>query len=271
MTALRLALRAPPPMRLDLSPLVPERLAGLDEAAIARIELGTARAPARVGDVFDVRMGNAEHVAIEGSSERFDFVGAGMSGGTLTIEGDAGYCVGRRLKGGKLTIRGNAGGWAASGLRGGVFEIRGDTGPMLGAPLAGEPAGMAGGVALVRGSAGERAGDRMRRGLIVIEGEAGEAAGSRMLAGTLVVCRRTGPMPGYLMRRGTLLLAEADLPPTFVRAGGTTPVFLRLLARTLAEVSETAAQLAARADSRLVGDMATLGKGEVLLPGNVGG
>jgi formylmethanofuran dehydrogenase subunit C len=265
MTALRFVLRASPPTRLDLSPLIPGRLAGLDQAAVARIELGTARASVRVGDVFGLHMGDAEQVAIEGGSERFDFLGAGMNGGSLLLEGDAGYCAGRRLSGGKLEIRGSAGAWAASGLGGGALEIHGDTGPMLGAPLAGERAGMAGGSVVVRGSAGERAGDRMRRGLIVIEGAAGEAAGSRMLAGTLAVCGRAGPMPGYLMRRGTLLLAEADLPPTFVRAGGAPPVFRHLLARALAEVSQLAAQLAGRAESRFLGDMATLGKGEILL------
>jgi formylmethanofuran dehydrogenase subunit C len=265
MTALRLVLRAPPPTRLDLSPLIPERLAGLSESAIAGIELGAARASVRVGDAFALRMGDAEHVAIEGGSERFDYVGADMRAGTLTLEGDAGHCAGRKLRGGRLTIRGNTGGWAASGLRGGVLAIHGNTGPRLGAPLAGEPAGMAGGLALVRGRAGERAGDRMRRGVIVIEGDADEAPGSRMLAGTLVVCGKAGPLAGYLMRRGTLLLAEADLSPTFILANGAVTAFQRLLARRLAEISQAAAQLAARARHRFLGDMATLGKGEVLL------
>ena len=115
MTALRFVLRFPPPMRLDLSPLIPERLARMEASAIERIELGSARASVRVGDVFRLQTGEAPRVTIEGGSERFDFLGAEMSSGEVLLDGEAGYAAGRRMAGGRLEIRGDAGGWAGSG------------------------------------------------------------------------------------------------------------------------------------------------------------
>jgi len=263
---MRFTLRAPPEQRLDLSPLVPDRLAGLDQAAIERIGLNTTRAALCVGDVFTVRMGDVARIAFDGGSERFDNVGASLSAGEIVVEGDAGQFAGRRMSGGRLEIRGNAGGWAASGLRGGRMDIHGDAGERLGGPASGEVAGMAGGTVVVRGSVGERAGDRMRRGLIVVEGDAAGWPGSRMIAGTLVVCGKAGVLPGYLMRRGTLVLGRAEaLAPTFVPTGGAPTVFLHLLAAALRPVSETAARLAAAPLQRLMGDMAALGMGEMLV------
>jgi len=269
MTALRLTLRGEPKQRLDLSPLVPDRLAGLSQGEIERLPLGTARALVSVGDAFLVAMGDAaELVAIEGGSSLLDCVGEGMASGVLVLDGDAGLRAGRGMLGGRLEVRGSAGHRAASGLRGGEVVITGDCGDFLGGPLAGEVEGMAGGTVAVRGSAGARAGDRLRRGLIVVEGCAGDLAGSRMIAGTVVVCGGAGAMPGSLMRRGSLLLGggAAALAPTFVPTGiATGGVFEALLVRALARVSPAAAALAGLPTRRFAGDMASLGKGEILL------
>lgn len=264
---MRFTLRAPPDQRLDLSPLTPDRLADLDVKAVERLALNTTRAPLCVADIFRVRGGNADQIAIEGGSARFDYVGRGMTRGELVVEGDAGFAAGRDMGGGRLQIRGNVGPWAASGLRAGQIDIAGDAGERLGGPLAGERLGMAGGVVVVGGNAGERAGDRLRRGLIVIEGAAGRSPASRMIAGTLIVCGDAGGLPGYLMRRGTLVLARAPdpMPPTFVAVGGDGLVFLRLLARTLLAMSPRAARLLRGPIRRFAGDMAVLGKGEMLV------
>jgi formylmethanofuran dehydrogenase subunit C len=264
----RFTLRTAPDQRVDLSPLTPDRLSGLAPPAIERIALNTTRAALCVADLFRVRARDPARVLIEGGSARFDGVGAGMSGGEVLLDGEAGLYAGRAMQGGRLEIRGNAGDWAASGLRGGELEIVGDAGERLGGPLPGEREGMAGGTVIVRGSVGARAGDRLRRGLVVIEGDAGASPASRMLAGTLIVCGKAGALAGYLMRRGTLILAEPpeSLPPTFVAAGGGDLVFVRLLARMLEPDSRRAAQLLAGRMRRFAGDTAVLGKGEILLP-----
>jgi formylmethanofuran dehydrogenase subunit C len=263
---MRLTLRIEPKQRLDLSPLIPERLAGVDKAAVERIGLGTHRAPCAVADVFRVRAGDPSQLVFEGGSPRLDGIGTGMSTGNILVEGNVGARLGRAMRGGRIMVSGNAGPYAASGLHGGEIEIGGGAGDFLGGPLAGEVAGMAGGLVVVRGSAGARAGDRLRRGIVIVEGSAGEAPGSRMVAGTLIVCGGAGPLPGYLMRRGTLILGQCEPLPTFAANGAPAPVFIRLLARAVEEYSRRAARLILRSARRYAGDMATLGKGELLLP-----
>ena len=59
MTGLTFRKREEPAERLDLSPLTPSRLAGMAERDIAALAVGTSRMGLRVGDVFDVAMGDA--------------------------------------------------------------------------------------------------------------------------------------------------------------------------------------------------------------------
>ncbi len=264
---LRFLRRAEPDRRLDLSPLIPERLAGLSLAEIATLPLDTGRRAIMVADIFEVRPGDAAAIVIEGGSRRFDRVGAAMRQGTLHVAGDVGQQAGRGMAGGRLAIGGDAGGWAGSGLSGGLLEIAGDAGDRLGGPLPGERTGMRGGTIVVRGNAGLRAGDRMRRGLVVVEGDAGAHAASAMVAGTLVVCGSAGAWPGILMRRGTLVLGRpAVLAPSFLPTGGTDLVFTRLLAHSAGAFSAAAAACIRSAEIRYAGDLAVLGKGEVFSP-----
>lgn len=266
MTALRFVLRGAPEQRLDLSPLTPERLAGLGIAEIEALALHTTRRRVVVGDVFRVVAGDTAAIVIEGGSTRFDRVGAAMRHGSLRVEGDVGQQAGRALKGGRLSIGGSTGGWAGSGLSGGMIEIDGDAGDCLGGPLEGELTGMRGGVVVVHGNAGLRAADRLRRGLIIVEGNAGPRAGSGMIAGTLVVCGKSGALPGILMRRGTLVLGGTDqLAPGFVAAVATRLVFTTLLANAVAPLSQAASRIVISAHQRYLGDLAALGQGEIFL------
>jgi formylmethanofuran dehydrogenase subunit C len=261
-------LRKEPAQRLDLSPLVPQRLADLREKEIAEIALNTTRERAAVGDVFKVRMGDAAQIRFEGGSERFDRLGAEMSDGEITVDGPVGIQAGRLMRGGRLTIAGDAGPWAGSGLRGGMLEIKGNAGERLGGPLAGETTGMRGGVLIVRGDAGERAGDRLRRGTILIEGQAGPYLGSRMIAGTAIVRGAVGALPGYLMTRGTLVLGAdaAALSPTFVDCGVHELVANTLLSKFVRPFSPDSAAILTRPLRRLLGDMAVIGRGEIFCP-----
>jgi formylmethanofuran dehydrogenase subunit C len=264
---LAFTLRQRPDQRLDLSPLVPHRLAGKTAAQIERIELQTTRCRVDVAEIFRLRMGAAEQIRIEGACDRFDHVGQAMTGGEVFVDGDVGIQAGRLMAGGRLTLRGNAGPWAASGMKGGVIEILGAADDRLGGPLAGEIAGMRGGIVVVRGRAGERAGDRMRRGTIIIADEAGGYAGSRMIAGTLIVGRKAGPLPGFLMKRGTIVLGEgcSAMSPTFVDCGQHDLLAMRLWAGLIDPYSKRAASLLRRPLRRLAGDMAVLGKGEIFI------
>jgi formylmethanofuran dehydrogenase subunit C len=262
-----LTLRGAPDQRLDLSPLVPHGLAGKTAAEIEKIELQTTRTPVTVGDLFRLRMGDAARIRIEGSGERLDRVGHAMTDGEIVVEGDVGAQAGRLMRGGSLVIRGSAGPWAGSAMIGGQLEIVRDAGDHLGGPFGGETVGMRGGAIVVRGSAGARAADRMRRGTIVVEGSCGAYAASRMIAGTLVTLRRAGPLPGYLMKRGTIVLGAdcEEWSPTFIDCGVHALVAMRLMADFVGAFSRRAGACLRGPLRRYAGDMAVLGKGEILV------
>jgi len=265
MKPLVLVMHTNPQQRLDLSPLVPPRLAGKTVAEIGKLELQTDRERVAVGDIFRLSGNDTTRVRIEGATDRLDQIGHEMSGGEIVVEGDVGNQAGRLMRGGRLIIKGNTGHWAASGMRDGYVEITGAAGDRLGGPLAGETAGMRGGLVVVRGDVGERAGDRLRRGTIIVEGRAGAYAGSRLIAGTLVLRRRAGQLPGYLMRRGTIVLADGcdELLPTFVDCGVHDLVAMRLLAAFVKARSVAAAGALRVPLRRFAGDTAVLGKGEI--------
>jgi formylmethanofuran dehydrogenase subunit C len=262
-----LTLKAAPPQRLDLSPLLPHLLAGKSVKDIAAIDLATTRERLAVGDLFRIRAGSAEEIRLEGGSERFDSVGKGLQSGRIIVAGDVGIDAGRKMTGGVLVISGSAGPYAGSAMAGGRLEIGGNAGDLLAAPREGEIHGMSGGLFVLHGTAGERAGDRLRRGTILIEGDAGDWLGSRVIAGTLIVLGRAGASPGYLMRRGTIVLAKPPaLSPTFVDCGSFASTFTAVFGRFIQAESRVAARLFKTPLRRFAGDMAVLGKGEIFVP-----
>ena len=128
---------------------------------------------------------------------------------------------------------------------------------------------MIGGVVHISGDVGERAGDRMRRGSIIVKGRFGPSAGSRMMGGTLWTETGFGAGPGPLMRRGTLIGPAVErLLPTFVDAGFHDLNVLRLISRYFAEtLGDLAPPPLPDKVRRISGDLATIGKGEILLTG----
>ncbi len=267
MSGLKLKLRNPPPERIDMSRVAPGALAGLPIIEIERLIVGASKNGARLADVFAVSGAPGEDLTIEGGSDRLDFVGAGHGGGTILVEGDAGAFAGRGMTSGRLDIRGNAGPWLATGLAGGFVSVTGDAGDSLGAPRAGERFGMMGGTVAVAGHVGARAGERMRRGAIVARGKCGPLAGARMMGGTIWADGGFGATPGVMMRRGTLIAPSVErLTATFADCGKHDLVVLRILsayfAAALGALAPNPLPSSAR---RLAGDMAALGKGEILL------
>ncbi|GLS28979.1 formylmethanofuran dehydrogenase, subunit C [Mesorhizobium albiziae] len=268
MKALTFTLIAEPPERLDLSPLTPERLAGLAKPDIAQIRIGLSKRASTVADVFRFAGNDTQDIVFDGGSTRFDRLGEGMTGGKIRVIGDVGAQLGRLMRGGAIVVEGKAGPHAGSGMRGGRIEIASNAGDHLGGPLAGELAGMNGGVLIVRGKAGAFAGDRMRRGMIAVLRGAGDHAGCRMIAGTIVIAGETGDMPGYLMRRGSILLDRkpAKLSPSFVESGAPDSVFTAVLDRHLIAEGILKRPLLGKAQHRFSGDNAVLGLGEIIFP-----
>lgn len=266
MSGFRLTVRQLPPGRLDMSGITPARLAGLSSAEVERLELAGG---ILMQEVFSVAGSAGSTLTISGETNRLDFLGQGLAEGTLVVEGEAGAYAGQGMRGGRLDIHGNAGPFAASGMAGGLIAISGNAGDNLGGARPGEKFGQSGGVVHVGGNIGARAGDRMRRGTIVAAGGIGAAAGSRMMGGTIIASKGFGYGPGTLMRRGTLIGPSAEhILPTFADCGRHQLTILAILARYLGEaLGSLAPKPIAGPVRRLAGDMATIGKGELLLTG----
>jgi formylmethanofuran dehydrogenase subunit C len=266
---LTLTLRQAPATWLDMSPLTPDRLAGIRGAALRRIRLRVGREAVRMADIFDVEGSRTDQIRIRRSTPRLIRIGAGMSRGSIEVRGHAGQYVGMRMRGGSITVQGDAGDCAAAGMAGGVLHVAGNAGDFLGGPLPGDTHGMTEGRVTVFGNAGQRAGDTMRRGTILVFGNAGDYAGSNLIAGTLIILGRAGKHAGYGMRRGTIILGKkpAHVLPTFQNCGNLKMEFLRLLFKQTASLDRRFAFFRTFGPEvhRYAGDSAAGGQGELLV------
>lgn len=270
----RLRLRQPPGLRLDLRGLTPAALAGLDAAAIARLPLAQGRSTLPLGEFFDVALegegqGDGGALCFEGDLSRCDRVGWQLAAGRIVVEGSVGDHAGAGMTAGELHIHGSAGLLAACEMAGGRLVVDGNVGDFGASAQPGSLDGMRGGSFIVRGSVGQRFGDRMRRGTALVFGDAGDFFASRMVAGSIALGGRAAAHVAYGMRRGSLVFAGAPpaVAPTFVPANADAPVIWQLLARDLARHGGPFADLPARRVTRHLGDLAAGGKGELIVVG----
>ncbi|CFX03714.1 Formylmethanofuran dehydrogenase subunit C [Candidatus Filomicrobium marinum] len=267
MSALKLQLTISPTGRLNLSGITPAKLAGLSATEVSRLHIEAGPEKLSLGECFKVEGAGTDTLIIEGATPRCDFIGAENEDGTIIVEGDVGFYAGRQMRGGRLEIRGNAGAFLASSLADGLIIVNGSVGDNLGAPLRGERDGMSGGIVVVKGQIGNSAGARMRRGTIVASGKIGSAAGERMMGGTVWSASGFGTDAGVQMRRGTLIAPSVDqMRPTFVDCGlhelGILNITNRYLREKLGDLAPSPITGSVR---RFAGDMASIGRGEILL------
>jgi formylmethanofuran dehydrogenase subunit C len=249
--------------------ITPDQLAGKSAAEIAALPVQHGNAPAPLGEFFRVAGDAADQdIVLEGDCSRVKWVGAGMTAGRLTVEGNVGMHAGAEMRGGSLEVKGGAGDWLGAEMRGGTIRVRGDAGHLVGAGYRGSPLGMRGGVILVDGKAGNEVGGGMRRGFIAVGGDVADFAGVGMIAGTLFVFGQVGGRAGAGMKRGTVAVfgGPPQLLPTFRFDCVYRPVFLRLYLRRLRDAGfPVAADLSAASFRRYSGDLVALGKGEILV------
>ena len=265
MSALTLELRTKPDQRLDLSPLNPAALAGLKPKDIQALGIGTTREAVTVGDVFKLKGTDVAKLRFVGTDARCDRIGQGLTEGEIVVDGDAGAYLGSKMRGGKIAVSGSTGALAGASMRGGMIDITRNAGERAGGVAVGEAHGMRGGRLSIGGMAGALLGERMRRGLIIGRGGAGDYAAARMIAGTILLKGRVGRWAGYGLRRGSLILDKEpkELLATFGDCGTLDFNWLRILDRQL-KASDGRFKVGYRA-RRLIGDMAVLGKGEMLI------
>src|SRR6187551_962186 len=107
--ALTLTLREQPVVALEAEALCPDRLAGAGRAEIEALPIWHGNERTRLGEFFAVSGAGADDVRLEGDLSRVKLVGAGMTFGRLTVAGHVGMHAGAGMSGGELHIEGDAG------------------------------------------------------------------------------------------------------------------------------------------------------------------
>ncbi len=251
-----------------------DRLADLPVADIERLAVQHGNRQEPMAEFFHVSGDGADgRIRLEGSMSRVKWVGAGMSGGEISVDGEIGTHLGSEMAGGRITVTGNAGDWVGAEMRGGLIQVHGNAGHQVGAAYRGSRRGMRGGTILIHGSAGNEIGSTMRRGLIAIGAAAGDFAGVSMIAGSVFLFGSPGIRVGAGMKRGTIAVLDAgsgagpiNLLPTFQFECEYRPTFMQLFLRYLRglefPVDETILE---GKYTRYCGDQVALGKGEILI------
>ena len=264
---IRLELQASLDQVIEIDGLLPDRTASLSQLEISSLSVLIGSRRASVGDFFKVRGERSDHIAIEGDLKNVDGLGASCAGGELLIHGAAGHRVGAGMTGGRIDVRGDVGDDAGIGMQGGVLRVGGDAGDRLGAAAPGSAKGISGGEIVVNGSAGRDAAARARRGLVVVGGTAGDDAGRAMIAGTLITFGRMGADPGRGSKRGSIVaLGGINVPASYVFACAYQPTYIRLVLTYLQRQHglTVEARVLDGTYNRYCGDMASLGRGEIL-------
>jgi formylmethanofuran dehydrogenase subunit C len=267
-SGLTLRLKAPASERINLAGITPAKIAALSAHEIAKLNVGIEKGGLALGDAFDISGSAGDTLTIEAPNSTLDFVAGGLAGGTIRVIGNVGAYAGRKMTGGKLEIRGNVENYLASGATGGFIHVSGNAGDNVGGFMPGDRFGMQGGIAVIDGNVGARAGEKMRRGTVIVRGKTGEGTGTRMIGGTIWAEGGIGPAPGLMMRRGTFIGPSVErLLPTFVDCGKHDLVIMRVIARYLkAVLGDLAPKPMPLFVQKIGGDMATIGRGEILLP-----
>ncbi|MEE9354825.1 MAG: formylmethanofuran dehydrogenase subunit C [Methylococcaceae bacterium] len=268
MKPLTLTLKIRPEQRVDMSPLSCHLIKDKTPAEIAAIKLNSGTRKLKVEKLFNIKGQDTQHIIIEQSHPKLDFIGKDLQGGQIKVEGHAGAYLGIGMQSGTIKVTGDAAIFAGCEMKNGLLQIDGNAGDFVGGALPGNKKGIQGGMLLVKGNVGERAGDHMRRGVLLIEGNTGDYCASRMTAGTIAVLGSVGRYLGYGMRRGTLVLWQMpEIGPTFNDCGSHTLAFLPMLFASFRHLNSSFADPSNAFDrvKRYGGDMGEMGRGELLI------
>jgi formylmethanofuran dehydrogenase subunit C len=262
-----LTLKLQPEAPLEAEAITPDNFLGKPAAVIAGLQVMHGNEPALLGDFFHVDGDGTEEIVLFGDLSRVKSVGAGMTKGTVIIQGDAGMHLGAGMRGGEIKGYGNAGDWAGAEMAGGKIYVRGNAGHGLGGAYRGSRRGMNRGMIIVEGNAGNEVGALMRRGLIVVAGNAGDFAGAFMIAGSIIVFGKLGLRAGAGLLRGSIVSFQpAELLPTYRYDCSYRPEFLKLIFQELRrEGLRMPDDCATGVYKRYSGDINRSGKGEILI------
>lgn len=257
---------APTNIPLEAESISPDLFVQRSQGEIESMPVALGNETYRLGDFFTVEGERSDEIVLEGCTERVKWVGSGMTRGQIVIRGDVGMHAGSYMQGGEILVEGNADDFLGVEMEGGLIRVKGNARHRVGAAYRGSKYGMQGGTIVVDGNVGHEVGAYMRRGLIVIKGNAEDFLGAMMSNGTICLFGQAGIRTGGGMQKGTIVcMRPVDLLPTFAYDCTYAPVFLRILFKGLKQLGVESPGPADGLVRRYHGDLADVGKGEILI------
>jgi len=228
--SLKLSLHTHPVVPLEAENISPDKIVNLDNSAICQLELLHGKEKVPLSDFFDVDGDGDNNIEIKGDLSLVKYVGAQMTTGRITVNGNIGAHLGAGMQDGEIIVNGDAADWVGPEITGGRIVIKGDAGHLAGSVYRGGSIGMQGGEIIIHGNAKNEVGHGMRNGLIVIGGNCGDFTGLNMLAGTIITLGQLGIRTGAGIKRGTIIsMCDAPVLPTFSYACLYRPAFIPVL------------------------------------------
>lgn len=170
----------------------PDAFAGKTAALIAELPGHEGKIVTRLGDFFDIS-GSAgataaeTDIVIDGDCTRVKYIGARMTAGTVTVNGNCDMYLGGWMKGGKIHVKGNVDSFCGIQMQGGEILVEGDAKNHVGCAYRGDWRGMKDGTIRIRGSAGNDIGTFMLGGTIIIEKDAFIHVSTHAEGGTVII------------------------------------------------------------------------------------
>ena len=258
---------AAPDVPVEADNITPVRFTGLGPSSVEKLSVMHGSELRYIGDFFSVTGQSDGVINVQGDHlGRVKLIGAGMSRGTIQVEGDVGEHLGAAMSGGEIRVNGNAADWVGPEMSGGRIEIRGNAGHMVGSAYRGATMGMTGGEIIIHGNVRNETGNAMRNGLIAVAGSSGDFTGVNMLSGSIFVLGELGIRTGAGMKRGTIVsLKDAQLLPTFSYSCTYRPGYMMLYLLYLMDVFAIGEEYLQGLFKRYCGDSVELNRGEILL------
>lgn len=258
---------ATPDVPMEADNITPARFTGLNPSDVEKLTVMHGSESRHIGDFFSVAGQFDGTINLQGDHlGRVKFIGAGMSRGTIQVEGDVGEHLGAAMNGGEIRVNGNATDWVGPEMSGGRIEISGNAGHLTGSAYRGASVGMTGGEIIIHGNVRNETGNAMRGGLIAVGGNSGDFTGVNMLSGSIFVLGELGIRTGAGMKRGSIVcMKDAPLLPTFSYSCTYRPGYMTLYLLHLSQVFAVAEEYMKGSYKRYCGDSVELNRGEILL------
>ncbi|MEN6342818.1 MAG: formylmethanofuran dehydrogenase subunit C [Methanospirillum sp.] len=216
MGTIRLIPIAEPDLCIDCYAICPDAMAGRTTDEIADLDVWEGKVKARLGDYFDVSgvagaTPDETAIVVEGDASRAKYIGYKMTGGLITVEGNADMYLGGWMKDGRIHVKGNVDSFCGIQMEGGEITVDGRAQNHVGCSYRGDWRGMRGGTLRIRGDAGNDIGTFIIGGTIIIEGDAFIHVSTHAEGGTVIIKGDVqGRVGGQMVKGDIYVLGEIE-------------------------------------------------------------